>query len=428
MANFVQQYWVSDGSGVTRGDRRGCEYSAYIPDVLAGRSFAFDGDVAADVADAEAAIVRLNAEAASLVNTESIARLLLRAEAVASSEIEGLRVGARRLLRVEAAREFDTSSGPDITAQEVLGNVDAMAAALRAAEESDEVTVGTILDIHARLLAKTEIEQHAGRVRSVQNWIGGSSFNPCSAAFVPPPPELVPELLVDLAAFCNDDSLPAVAHAAVAHAQFETIHPFVDGNGRTGRALIHLILRRRGLAPRVVPPVSLILATLATDYIAALTAYRYEGQPSSGAAIQGLNRWVALFAGCCTRAAADAAGFERRVRGIQEAWRQRLGPVRRNSTADLLIERLPGMPVVTVTGAASVLTRSFPATNKAFNQLLEADVLRKTTVGRRNRAFEAVDIIGAFSDLERRLASSRGDTLASPPARPVPARRQGENA
>jgi Fic family protein len=263
-------------------------------------------------------------------------------------------------------------------------------------------------------------------MRTVQNWIGGSSFNPCSAAFVPPPPEQVPWLLADLAAFCNDDSLPAVAQAALAHAQFETIHPFVDGNGRTGRALIHLILRRRGLAPRVVPPVSLILATLASDYVQALTAYRYEGEPSSQAAIEGLNRWVALFAGCCTRAASDAAGFERRMRGIRKMWRERLGPVRRNSTTDLLIDLLPGTPIVTVTGAASLLKRSFPATNKAFDQLLEAGVLHKITVGKRNRAFEATAVISAFSDLERQLASPEGDTLSSPPARPIPARSDRE--
>jgi Fic family protein len=100
------------------------------------------------------------------------------------------------------------------------------------------VTAETILGIHERLLADTALAKHAGRVREVQNWIGGSSYNPCSAAYVPPPPTEVPALLEDLARFCNDDSLPAVAQAAVAHAQFEAIHPFVDGNGRTGAGCV----------------------------------------------------------------------------------------------------------------------------------------------------------------------------------------------
>jgi len=119
---------------------------------------------------------------------------------------------------------------------------------------------------------------------------------PCSAAFVPPPPELVPGLIEDLCVICNDDSLPAVAQAALAHAQFETIHPFADGNGRTGRGLIHLVLRRRELATRVLPPISLILATWAKDYIDGLTATRYSGPASGEAAHAGLNRWIGTFA------------------------------------------------------------------------------------------------------------------------------------
>src|SRR5450759_4794021 len=177
MAKVVQRYWVSNGGGVTRKERRGCAYSAYAPDALADRVFSFDGDAAADVADAEAAIIRLNAEASGLVNTESIARLLLRAEAVASSKIEGLQVGARRLLRVEAAREFEGRSGTDVTAEEVLGNIDAMAAALDSADSGEAVTAETILGIHERLLADTDLAKYGGRVREVQNWIGGSSYN-----------------------------------------------------------------------------------------------------------------------------------------------------------------------------------------------------------------------------------------------------------
>ena len=123
---------------------------------------------------------------------------------------------------------------------------------------------------------------------SVQNWIGGSDYNPCSAA-----------LLDDLLAFCNDDGLPALAQAAIAHAQFETIDPFVDGNGRTGRDLIHLTLRHSGFAECFLPPVSLILATGADDYVTGLTATRYVDEPRSEAAHAGINRWVALFAGAC---------------------------------------------------------------------------------------------------------------------------------
>src|SRR5262249_38906657 len=151
---------------------------------------------------------------------------------------------------------------------------------------------------------------HAGRLRDRQNWISGSSYNPCSAAFVPPPPERVAALMEDLCAFCNGTDLPAIAQAAIAHAQIETIHPFADGNGRTGRALIHVILRRRGLAPLVLPPVSLMLATWSTDYVGGLTAMRYAGDAGSEDAQRGVDRWVALFAAATTRAVGDAERYE----------------------------------------------------------------------------------------------------------------------
>ena len=424
MSKVLRRRWQSSlDSGLSRKDRQGCEYEAYVPDLLAGRTFRLDGSVAADVADAERAIATLDATAAALANTEALARLLLRAESVASSFIEGLVVGGRRLLRAEAARVAGETD-IDVTADEVLGNIDAMTWAVEGLSAADTVTVDGLLEVHERLLARTHLREHAGQIRSVQNWIGGSSFNPCSAAFVPPPPEHVEGLLADLCAFVNDDELPAVAQAAIAHAQFETIHPFVDGNGRTGRALIHVVLRRRGLAPRILPPISLVLATWSRSYIEALTATRYRGRADSSAAHEGINSWVGLFASACRRAVDDAVAFEERVTTIQQDWRASAGTVRRGSAVDLLIGALPGAPVVSVSSAADLIGRSFQATNEAMNRLEAVGVVRQVNVGRRNRAFEAPAIIDAFTALERQLASPTGDTRSAPPDRPAPARRR----
>jgi Fic family protein len=274
----------------------------------------------------------------------------------------------------------------------------------------EAITVDLLLEIHRRLLAGTRLEPHGGEFRRVQNWIGGSDFNPCSADYVPPPHEFVPELIDDLCAFCNADDLPAVVQAGIAHAQFETIHPFVDGNGRTGRAIIHLVLRRRGLALRVLPPVSLILATLSRGYVSGLTASRYVGPPTSSDASAGANLWVATFAGACIRSVADAMAFESRAANLEEQWRERIGRVRANSATDLLLHRLAGAPVLTAESAATLLGRTFKPANDAIQRLVQARVLRQITIGRRNRAYEAPDIIDAFTDLERRLASPTGDT------------------
>ena len=190
MAILESRSWEGDLTGPTRSDRSPCTYEVYLPDRLNGRLFTLDGEVAA------------------LASSESLARLLLRAESVASSRIEGLEIGGRRLLRADAARRIGEKPR-DVTASEVLGNIDAMTWAVGAVGPGDAVTVDTMLETHRLLMAGGRTEEHGGHVRTVQNWIGGSGYNPCSAAFVPPPPEYVPDLLEDLCDFCNDDSLPA---------------------------------------------------------------------------------------------------------------------------------------------------------------------------------------------------------------------------
>ena len=422
MATTIRKRWTSMlDAGIPRRDRVPCSYDAYIPDALAGREFQLDGAVAADVADAEIAIARLNAEATTLANTEALARLLLRAESVASSRIEGLEIGGRRLLRAEAAHSLGEDPR-DVTADEVLGNIDAMAWSMDALTRSKKITVKQLLEVHRRLLAGTRLAHQAGRIRTEQNWIGGSSYNPCSASFVPPPPEMVEPLLEDLCAFCNESALPPIVQAAIAHAQFETIHPFADGNGRTGRALIHMVLRRRGLTTRISPPVSLILATWSRDYVSGLTATRYSGAAHSANAREGVNRWIALFATACRRAVDDAARFEARIGRLEASWRERLAPLRAGSSAERLLAALSGAPIITVNGARDITGRSFQAANEAITRLVEAGILKQISVGRRNRAFEAAEVVRAFTDLERQLASPAGNTRHSPPKRAVPRR------
>jgi Fic family protein len=379
VASSIKLRWdPASFTGLSRKDRQGCDYTAYLPDPLEDRPWRLDAATAADVTDAELAIARLNAQASTLADSEAPARLLLRAEAVASSKIEGLEVGGRRLLEAQLAQDLEDGR-PDITATEVLNNIEAMSWAVETLSTRSSVTVEGLLDVHERLLAGTRLEEHSGTLRDVQNWIGGSDYNPCSAAFVPAPPEHVRGLVEDLCEFCNSDMLPAVAQAAIAHAQFETIHPFVDGNGRTGRTLIHVILRRRGVAPRFVPPISLVLATHADAYVDGLNRTRYDGAPDSEAAMDAINSWISFFAGACRRAVSDAEAFERRVAELQDDWRARLGRVRKNSAIDLLLDALPG----------------------------------------------ASELIDNFTALERQLASPDGDTRGSPPSRRVPARPPG---
>ncbi len=419
MARLEERRWEGDTSGSTRRDRRPGRYSVYLPDPLVGRRFVLDGAVAADVARAEVALARFEERGAVIAGGEGIARLLRRAEAMASSRIEGLVIGGRRLLRMAAARRLGDSPW-DPTANEVLGNIEAMEWGIAAVTPGGEIRGEAVLEAHRRLVAGTGIEEHGGALRRVQNWIGGSFHSPCFADFVPPPPEAVPALLEDLWAFCNEDTLPALAQAAVAHARFETIHPFVDGNGRTGRVLIHMVLRRRGFGRRALAPVSVILAALVDDYVRGLVGTRQVGAADSSEAHEGYDYWIEFFANACLRAVEDAHRFAERVRALQSEWRARVGPVRRDSAAARLIEALPSAPVLTTATAATLVERSFQATTLAMNRLVDAGVLVRVNVGRRNRAFEAPELIDAFNALERRLAAPVADTRLSAPTGRVP--------
>jgi len=422
VATLIRRRWTSSFEGMSRRDRQGCEFDAYLPDPLAGWDLALPADLVADLTDAEDAIRQLNTSTTSHVSLEGLARFLLRAESVASSKIEGLEAGPRRLLDAEVVLT-QGGDAADRIAVEVLANVAAMEAAVELGSSTGTITLDDLLGIHRTLMERSSMPHIGGIVRTTQNWIGGSSYNPCSAAFVPPPPESLDTLLHDLLTYVNGDDHPTLVQAAIAHAQFETLHPFADGNGRTGRALIHVILRRRGLAPRFVPPISLVLATWASDYIAGLTAFRHVGAPDSPERSTGAGTWLRTFATATHRSCHDAAAYAIEINTLDARWRDQLGRVRANSAVELLLDVLPGVPVITVESAARLIGRSEMRTGEAVNRLEAAGVLRQRNVGRqRYRVFEAADVVDLFTGLEQALASPIGNTATAAPARRVPRR------
>lgn len=423
MASQLRSHWTARFDGMSRRDRQGCEYDAYLPDPIVGWNLAIPGDVAADIADAEAAVRRLNDAGTAHVSLEGLARFLLRAESVASSMIEGLAAAPRRLVGAEVALARGDDAG-DRVAVEVLGNIAAMESAVALAARVERFTRDDLLDIHRTLMDRSPTPHLGGVVRTEQNWIGGSSYNPCGALFVPPPPEHVDDLLDDLLTYVNGDDHSPLVQAALAHAQFETIHPFADGNGRTGRALIHVVLRRRDLAPAFVPPISLVLATWSTSYIGGLTAFRHLAEPDSTDRSVAAADWLRVVATSTQRACLDAERYAGQIDAMTMAWRLHLGRVRAGSSTDLLLRVLPGAPVLSVESASDLIGRSKARTTDAVNALAEAGVIRQRNVGRqRYRVFEAVDVLDLFTGLERALASPTGDRRDAEPVRPAPIRR-----
>ncbi|MEZ5410045.1 MAG: Fic family protein [Acidimicrobiales bacterium] len=374
------------------------------------------------MADAEAAIRDLNESGTTHASLEGLARFLLRAESVGSSRLEGLTPAARRIAEAELSLAI-TGRADDTVAVEVIGNIAAMESAVSLAARSQRFGLDDLLSVHRTLMANSPTPEMAGSIRSVQNWIGGSSYNPCRASFVPPPPERLPGLLDDLLDYLNGDRHSPLTQAALVHAQFETLHPFADGNGRTGRALIHVVLRRRGLTPRFVPPISLVLATWATDYVEGLTTFRHLSPPDSTERSTAAASWLRVFATATSRACAEARRYSRLVADVTDGWRADLGRVRANSSVDLLLQVLPGAPIVTVESAQAMTGRSKARTAEAVNTLATAGVLRQRNIGRqRSRVFEATRILDLFTGLERALATETGDTAAEPLVRPAPAR------
>jgi fido (protein-threonine AMPylation protein) len=248
-------------------------------------------------------------------------------------------------------------------------------------------------------MARSPIANRAGRFRKTQGWIGGNDYNPCGVDFVPAPEDEIEPLVKDLCRFANDVHLSPVVQAAIAHAQFETIHPFDDGNGRTARALVQILLRRRGLAHTFVPPISVALASDKERYIRGLTRFRKDDDPAA---------WLEEFASAAARSAERARSYLSNVASLQETWRDRLvasSDPRADAAAWALIEVLPGYPVITVAVAVAALERSGRRRARAavqigIDQLVDAGVLLPVGASKRNRAWEASGLLDLVSGLE----------------------------
>ena len=296
-----------------RRDRKPFRYQAFVPDRVGDWDRPLAARAADAVASATAALSAFEAAEAGH-DLESLAAPLLRSEALGSSFIEGLRASNKRL----ALAAYEPVAVDD-TARAVLGNVRAMGRAVEIGTARRRLRLDDVLDIHRTLLEGTTEARHAGNVRQDQNWIGGRGLSPADAAFVPPPDDRVRGLLDDLVDFVNLDDLPGIAQAAIAHAQFETIHPFGDGNGRVGRCLIHVVFRRRGLTPLFVPPISVVLATNARRYIAGLVDFR-EGR---------VDDWIGVFADATTTAAEAAKRLWNQIDDLLAELIERTGSPRR---------------------------------------------------------------------------------------------------
>ena len=363
---YEARVWAKDSS----------TYQAAVPANVAGLETVgiVTPSALLDAADAEQRLATFDARLTSRLGDRelgTVEEMLMRTEAASSSQIENVTAGAAQ---ISAAVIGESRK---INAQLVARNVAAMR---QATDLADRMDVETLLDVHHTLLP------HLPRgPRTEQVWIGTSSLSPRGAVFIPPHHERVPEGLDDLMEFCRREEAPRLARAALAHAQFETIHPFVDGNGRVGRALVHAMLRRSGLAAHVTIPVSAGLLVDTVSYVQALTAYR-EGDPDP---------IVVRFADAAREGVESGERLLEAITQVRLQWTASV-KARRGSTARRLMDLLVGQPVVTTNHVAASLEVSAEAARTAILHLVEAGVLTKLSVGSRNQVWVARQVTDAF--------------------------------
>lgn len=376
-------------------ERQTGAYDAAVTPAIAAWTPVISSEDSADVEDATRQLVEFDHHAQRKLGTGNPAlgpmtAILLRTESASSSQIEQLTTSAKQL----ALAEID--EGDKANALTVVGNVRAMEAALQLA---DDISEDSILAMHKALMFHQAgfPPEDVGRFRTEQVWIGKGEAGPRVADFVAPHQGRVPGAIGDLIRFVKRQDVPVLVQVAVAHAQFETIHPFPDGNGRTGRALAQSILRNKGLVGSTAVPISAGLLVDVPRYFDALTSFRGA---DAGPIIR-------TFAGASRIAAATGTQLvDDLVEQLDES-RAKMAGIRADAAAWKILPHLVGQPAVNVKYLKNTLGLGEMTALRALDSLTERDVLTETTGKSRGRVWQhrgIFDALDAYASVIRRMS------------------------
>ncbi len=363
---------------------------AFVPHPLppSRPKLSIEGDLAESLDSAETAVSQLESTTQLVPSVDWFVYSLVRKEAVISSQIEGTQASLADLLAVEADAPTDA---PADHVEEIFNYLEAFEYARTQLRRSKGLPLSTRLlnGMHKRLLSGVRgQDRQPGRIRSTQNWLGGT--RPGNAAFVPPPPHRVKELMGDLELFLHEESgLSPLLRAGLVHAQFETIHPYLDGNGRVGRLLIALCLEEWELLSEPLLYLSAFFKQHQREYYARLSAIRTDGDWEG---------WLAFFLEGVTVVANEATALIRVLFSLIESDRKRyLASEEASIVGSRLMELLPQHPLVTVKSAARLSDTTSPTASKAIRSLIEAGILEETSGRRRDRTFEYTGYLDLLS-------------------------------
>lgn len=398
-------------------------FDAYVPDLLLHRRVPLTPDNERLLAAVEREIAALGG-VRGVAELPGLAPLLLRSEAAASSFMEDIAPRAGQVA-FEELRAVDDERHARSAAVQVADNVRVMRRAMHGLAAAPRIELADLLGLQRDLFAGDE--EH-GQLREFQNWLGRDT-HPLDAVYVPPSADRVSRLMEDLVAYVNDASSPPIIQADLAHAQLETIHPFPDGNGRIGRALIHLILERRGVSVGAALPISLVLMTRREDYIAGLEAFRHVGPVDGPEATTAANQWLRVFLAAVLDATQQARVIAEDLAEIQASWIRRLVEFRTScgrsatapragSNAERLLRGLVDTPVLTADTARELHGLPTSTAYQLLGEFVDAGILTRRK-RERITTFAARDILDLLDMTDRRLASPRFDTRREAPVRPV---------
>ena len=389
-----QRPWISrfnsDDLTMAQRERVRLPYSVAVVPPIADLPVSISGDLAADADEAAQLLTRFDAEVGP--GGLPFASILLRTESASSSEIEHLTSGARAIAEAELG-ERETGN-----AAQIVRNVRTMEAALALA---DDIDGQSIITMQSALLGSVAPEL-TGRWRDEQVWIGGGSLSPHLADFVPPHQERVPAAMNDLVTFMGRLDIPVLAHVAIAHAQFETIHPFPDGNGRTGRAIVQAMLRHGEVTTNITVPVSAGLLHDVEGYYDALTSYR-RGD---------IGPIVAAFARAAGYAVINGRQLVRDIKGIQSSWDDKMRGLRSDAAARRLAVLAIAHPVLNYELVARELAIAPSTALRGLEALVDRAVLRPANSKRRNRIWLAEPVLNSLDDFAARAGRRRPPSMS----------------
>lgn len=357
------------------------EHVAFVPDALPD-DLAISTATLTELTEAQAAIARLDGAVSDLPDPMLLVRPLIRREAVSTSALEGTYTGFGELLGAEADRV-----PPSGDVAEVLNYVRAAEDGIAALRQLP-VCVRLINEAHGTLLQDVRGDSYAiGALRQTQNWIGPEDCRISEAALVPPPHDRLPDLLADWERWIHRDDVPLLVRAALGHYQFETLHPYVDGNGRLGRLIVVLQLIEGGLMRHHLMTISGYFERDKSTYTTHLQRIRETGE---------FDPWVRYFSKGLRASAIDSL---RRIRIAQAHTRDAVARLRDAGVRGVTIqiaEDLVGYPVMTVSNVETRYDVSYNTANTAIGRLIELDVLRQVSEGSYNRVFASVPILNTF--------------------------------